>query len=70
MTAIAPDYVAPSVLDRARVGDHEAFATVVRVYERRLRKSLRQLADVFLEASLIREGEARAAACGSLSNCP
>jgi RNA polymerase sigma-70 factor, ECF subfamily len=37
MTAITPDYVAPSVLDRARVGDHEAFAAVVRLYERRLR---------------------------------
>ncbi len=37
MTAITPDCVAPSVLDRARVGDHEAFATVVRLYERRLR---------------------------------
>jgi RNA polymerase sigma-70 factor (ECF subfamily) len=37
MTAITPDCVAPSVLDRARVGDHEAFAAVVRLYERRLR---------------------------------
>ncbi len=37
MTAITPECVAPSVLERARVGDHEAFATVVRLYERRLR---------------------------------
>jgi RNA polymerase sigma-70 factor (ECF subfamily) len=37
MTAVSPDYVAPAVLQRARVGDHEAFATVVRIYERRLR---------------------------------
>jgi RNA polymerase sigma-70 factor, ECF subfamily len=37
MTTITPDCVAPSVLDRARVGDHEAFAAVVRLYERRLR---------------------------------
>jgi RNA polymerase sigma-70 factor, ECF subfamily len=37
MTAIAPDCIAPSVLERARVGDHEAFAAVVRLYERRLR---------------------------------
>jgi RNA polymerase sigma-70 factor (ECF subfamily) len=37
MTAITPDCVAPAVLDRARVGDHEAFAAVVRLYERRLR---------------------------------
>jgi RNA polymerase sigma-70 factor (ECF subfamily) len=37
MTAISPDCVAPGVLERARVGDHEAFAAVVRVYDRRLR---------------------------------
>jgi RNA polymerase sigma-70 factor, ECF subfamily len=37
MTAVTPGCVAPAVLERARVGDHEAFATVVRIYERRLR---------------------------------
>lgn len=37
MTALAPNYVAPGVLDRARGGDHEAFTAVVRLYERRLR---------------------------------
>jgi RNA polymerase sigma-70 factor (ECF subfamily) len=37
VTAISPDCVAPGVLERARVGDHEAFATVVRLYDRRLR---------------------------------
>jgi len=37
MTAISPDCVSPGVLDRARVGDHEAFAAVVRLYDRRLR---------------------------------
>jgi RNA polymerase sigma-70 factor, ECF subfamily len=37
MTAVTPDCVAPAVLEQARVGDHEAFATVVRIYERRLR---------------------------------
>jgi RNA polymerase sigma-70 factor, ECF subfamily len=34
---MAPDFVAPGVLERARVGDHEAFAAVVRLYDRRLR---------------------------------
>jgi RNA polymerase sigma-70 factor, ECF subfamily len=37
MTALAPNCVAPGVLERARVGDHEAFAAVVRLYDRRLR---------------------------------
>ena len=37
MTAISPDCVSPRVLERARVGDHEAFATVVRLYDGRLR---------------------------------
>jgi RNA polymerase sigma-70 factor (ECF subfamily) len=37
MTAISPDCVSPNVLERARVGDHEAFAAVVRLYDRRLR---------------------------------
>jgi RNA polymerase sigma-70 factor (ECF subfamily) len=37
MTAISPDCVSPGVLERARVGDHEAFAAVVRLYDRRLR---------------------------------
>ena len=37
MTALAPNYVAPGVLDRARDGDHEAFTAVVRLYDRRLR---------------------------------
>lgn len=37
MTALAPAYVAPGVLERARDGDHDAFAAVVRLYDRRLR---------------------------------
>jgi RNA polymerase sigma-70 factor, ECF subfamily len=37
MTALAPDYVAPGVLDRARSGDHDAFTAVVRLYDLRLR---------------------------------
>jgi RNA polymerase sigma-70 factor (ECF subfamily) len=37
VTALAPNYVAPGVLDRARDGDHEAFTAVVRLYDRRLR---------------------------------
>ena len=37
MTALAPNYVAPGVLDRARSGDHDAFAAVVRLYDLRLR---------------------------------
>jgi RNA polymerase sigma-70 factor, ECF subfamily len=37
MNAISPDCVSPGVLERARVGDHEAFAAVVRLYDRRLR---------------------------------
>jgi RNA polymerase sigma-70 factor (ECF subfamily) len=37
MTALAPNCVAPGVLDRARDGDHEAFTAVVRLYDRRLR---------------------------------
>ena len=36
MTALAPT-VAPGVLERARDGDHDAFAAVVRLYDRRLR---------------------------------
>jgi RNA polymerase sigma-70 factor, ECF subfamily len=36
MTALAPT-VAPGVLERARDGDHEAFAAVVSLYDRRLR---------------------------------
>lgn len=36
MTALAPT-VAPGVLERAREGDHDAFATVVSLYDRRLR---------------------------------
>jgi RNA polymerase sigma-70 factor, ECF subfamily len=36
MTALAPT-VAPGVLERAREGDHDAFATVVGLYDRRLR---------------------------------
>jgi RNA polymerase sigma-70 factor (ECF subfamily) len=37
MTALAPTCVAAGVLQRARDGDHDAFAVVVRLYERRLR---------------------------------
>jgi RNA polymerase sigma-70 factor, ECF subfamily len=37
MTALAPTSVAPAVLERARDGDHDAFAAVVRLYDRRLR---------------------------------
>jgi RNA polymerase sigma-70 factor (ECF subfamily) len=37
VTTLAPDYVAPGVLDRARSGDHDAFAAVVRLYDLRLR---------------------------------
>jgi RNA polymerase sigma-70 factor (ECF subfamily) len=37
VTALASNYVAPGVLDRARDGDHEAFTAVVRLYDRRLR---------------------------------
>jgi RNA polymerase sigma-70 factor, ECF subfamily len=37
MTALAPTSVAPAILERARDGDHDAFATVVRLYDRRLR---------------------------------
>jgi RNA polymerase sigma-70 factor (ECF subfamily) len=37
VTALAPDYVAPGVLDRARSGDHDAFTAVVRLYDLRLR---------------------------------
>lgn len=37
MTALAPNYVAPAVLDRARSGDHDAFTAVVRLYDLRLR---------------------------------
>jgi RNA polymerase sigma-70 factor, ECF subfamily len=37
MTALAPTPVAPAVLERARDGDHDAFAAVVRLYDRRLR---------------------------------
>jgi RNA polymerase sigma-70 factor (ECF subfamily) len=37
MTTIAPTCVAPGVLERARDGDHDAFASVVRLYDRRLR---------------------------------
>jgi RNA polymerase sigma-70 factor (ECF subfamily) len=36
MTALAP-IVAPGVLERARDGDHDAFAAVVGLYDRRLR---------------------------------
>ena len=36
MTALAPT-VAPGVLERARDGDHDAFAAVLRLYDRRLR---------------------------------
>ena len=36
MTALAPT-VAPGVLERACEGDHDAFATVVSLYDRRLR---------------------------------
>jgi RNA polymerase sigma-70 factor (ECF subfamily) len=38
VTALAPNYVAPGVLDRARDGDHEAFTAVVRLYDLRLRR--------------------------------
>jgi RNA polymerase sigma-70 factor (ECF subfamily) len=37
MTTISPDCVPPGVLEQARVGDHEAFAAVVHLYDRRLR---------------------------------
>jgi RNA polymerase sigma-70 factor, ECF subfamily len=37
VTALAPTSVAPAVLERARDGDHDAFAAVVRLYDRRLR---------------------------------
>jgi RNA polymerase sigma-70 factor, ECF subfamily len=37
MTALAPTSVARAVLERARDGDHDAFAAVVRLYDRRLR---------------------------------
>jgi RNA polymerase sigma-70 factor, ECF subfamily len=37
VNALATETVSRTVLDRAREGDHEAFATVVRVYEGRLR---------------------------------
>ena len=37
MTALAPTSVAAAILERARDGDHDAFATVVRLYDRRLR---------------------------------
>ncbi len=37
MTVLAPNYVAPAVLDRARSGDHDAFTAVVRLYDLRLR---------------------------------
>jgi RNA polymerase sigma-70 factor (ECF subfamily) len=37
MTALAPTYVAPGILERARHGDHDAFAAVVSLYDRRLR---------------------------------
>jgi RNA polymerase sigma-70 factor (ECF subfamily) len=37
VNAAAAETVSRTVLDRAREGDHEAFATVVRVYEGRLR---------------------------------
>jgi RNA polymerase sigma-70 factor, ECF subfamily len=37
MTALAPTSVPPAILERARDGDHDAFATVVRLYDRRLR---------------------------------
>jgi RNA polymerase sigma-70 factor, ECF subfamily len=37
VSALAPDSVAPEVLDRARSGDHDAFTAVVRVYDLRLR---------------------------------
>jgi RNA polymerase sigma-70 factor (ECF subfamily) len=37
VTTLAPNYVAPGVLDRARSGDHDAFAAVVRLYDLRLR---------------------------------
>jgi RNA polymerase sigma-70 factor, ECF subfamily len=37
VSAATAETVSPAVLDRAREGDHEAFATVVRVYDSRLR---------------------------------
>jgi RNA polymerase sigma-70 factor (ECF subfamily) len=37
MTALALTSVAPAILERARDGDHDAFATIVRLYDRRLR---------------------------------
>ena len=37
MTSIADGSLGPAVLDRARSGDHEAFAAVVRLYDAKLR---------------------------------
>jgi RNA polymerase sigma-70 factor, ECF subfamily len=37
VTTLAPNYVGPGVLDRARNGDHDAFTAVVRLYDLRLR---------------------------------